>query len=102
MNVRDSWRKLHTNLHYLKYSSITVGSKSRWMMGGKIINYQRVIGKIQSKFKSEHSTARTKLEELGVHRRKILNGILKEKGVKVWPEFKWPRLGSSGWLLRTW
>jgi len=44
---------------------------------------------------------RVQLEELGLHNRKILKRILKEKGVKVWPEFKWPRLVSSDWLMRT-
>ena len=63
---------------------------------------QSVRAKIQSKFQSEHTTARIQLEELGVRRREVLKSILKKHGVKVGPEFKWPRLVSSGWLLRIW
>jgi hypothetical protein len=47
----------------------------------------------------ENLKGRNHLGELGVDRRIMLKLILKKYDMRVWTEFNWLRVGSSGRLL---
>jgi hypothetical protein len=50
-------------------------------------------------FLLENLKGRDHSEDLGVNGRIIFECILGKQGGKVWTEFIWLRIGTSGWLL---
>jgi len=54
---------------------------------------------VHTKFWLEIFKGREHLEDLGIDGKIILEWILDKFGGKVWTEFIWFRIGSSGWLL---
>jgi hypothetical protein len=50
-------------------------------------------------FCTENLKGRDHVEDLGIHRKIILDCILGKYGGKVWTGFIWVRIGTSGGLL---
>jgi hypothetical protein len=95
--IGGDWRRLHNeelhNLYASSFIRMIKSSRMRW------VAHTALMGEMHTKFWSKNLKGRDYSEELDSDGKIILEWILGKYDWKVWTEFIWLRIGTSGGFL---